>query len=51
MLASHANPENATDVKNIGKKIIEAGNFEWTAEHEGPQQPLLDISNEAVFFP
>lgn len=51
MLASKANPENATDVKNIGETILKEGNSEWTAEHEGPQQPLLDISNEAVFSP
>jgi subtilisin family serine protease len=51
MLAGVSNPETKADVEAIGKTILEKGNKNWTAEHEGAQQPLLDISNEAVFHP
>jgi subtilisin family serine protease len=51
MLAGVSNPETKADVEAIGKTILEKGNKNWTAEHEGAQQPLLDISNETVFHP
>ncbi len=49
ILAATANPENRPDVEEIGETIEETGNLEWGAEHEGPQQPLLDVSDEEVF--
>jgi subtilisin len=49
ILAASANPENLADVEKIQETIEEEGNFEWNAEYEGPQQPLLDVKNEAVF--
>jgi len=49
ILASEKNPKNMTDVEAIRATIEEQGNTVWTAEHEGEQQPLLDVSNESVF--
>jgi subtilisin family serine protease len=49
ILAATENPENREDVEEIRETLEETGNFEWTAEHEGPQQPLLDLSDEKIF--
>jgi len=49
ILAAASNPENREDVEEIQETLEETGNYEWAAEHEGPQQPLLDLSNEKVF--
>jgi subtilisin family serine protease len=49
ILAAQSNPNSKADVEKIRNTILEQGNKEWTAEHEGEQQPLLDVSNESVF--
>jgi len=49
ILAAQSNPNNKADVEKIRETILEEGNKNWTAEYEGEQQPLLDVSNEAVF--
>jgi subtilisin len=49
ILAALSNPNNKADVEKIRETILAQGNKNWTAEHEGEQQPLLDVSNETVF--
>lgn len=49
ILAAKENPENLADVEKIEETIEEAGNYEWKAEYEGAQQPLLDVKNEKIF--
>jgi subtilase family protein/peptidase inhibitor I9 len=45
ILAVSVDPENKADVEAIRTQIEEEGNFDWNAEKEGPQQPLLDVTN------
>ena len=49
ILAALSNPNSKADVESIRSTILNQGNLGWTAEHEGEQQPLLDVSNESVF--
>lgn len=52
ILASRNNPNNKTDVYNIRNTLINNGNFNWTDDSgDGVQEPLLDVSNTAVFNP
>jgi subtilisin len=52
LLASRNNPGNATDVHNLYKDVIDAGNFNWTDDSgDGTKEPLLDVSNTTLFNP
>ena len=52
LLASANNPENATDVYNLYNQVKAAGNYNWTDDSgDGIQEPLLDVSNTAIFNP
>jgi subtilisin family serine protease len=44
IIAESSNPANKADVVAVRERIEEVGNLNWTAEHEGPQQPLLDVT-------
>jgi subtilisin family serine protease/sugar lactone lactonase YvrE len=51
LLASTSNPSSKEDVEAIRDEIVEAGNFEWTdTSGDGVQEPLLDVSDELLFF-
>jgi subtilisin family serine protease len=45
ILAAVHNPANKADVEAIRTQLEEEGNLGWTAEKEGPMQPLLDVTN------
>ena len=52
LLASVNNPNNATDVYNLYNQVKAAGNYNWTDDSgDGIQEPLLDVSNTAIFNP
>jgi subtilisin family serine protease len=52
LLASASNPNNATDVYNLYNQIKSSGNYNWTDDSgDGIQEPLLDVSNTAIFNP
>ena len=52
LLASANNPTNATDVYNLYNQVKSAGNYNWTDDSgDGIQEPLLDVSNTAIFNP
>ncbi len=52
LLASVNNPNNATDVYNLYNQVKAAGNYDWTDDSgDGIQEPLLDVSNTAIFNP
>lgn len=52
LLASSNNPNNATDVYNLYDQLKNAGNYNWTDDSgDGIQEPLLDVSNTALFAP
>ena len=52
LLASTNNPANATDVYNLYNQVKAAGNYNWTDDSgDGIQEPLLDVSNTAIFNP
>jgi subtilisin family serine protease len=52
LLASINNPANATDVYNLYNQIKQTGNFNWTDDSgDGIQEPVLDVSNTAIFNP
>ena len=52
LLASANNPANATDVYNLYNQVKAAGNYNWTDDSgDGIQEPLLDVSNTAIFNP
>ena len=52
LLASINNPNNATDVYNLYNQVKSAGNYNWTDDSgDGIQEPLLDVSNTAIFNP
>jgi subtilisin family serine protease len=52
LLASVSNPANATDVYNLYNQVKAAGNYHWTDDSgDGIQEPLLDVSNTALFNP
>jgi subtilisin len=52
LLASANNPANATDVYNLYNTVKNAGNYNWTDDSgDGIQEPLLDVSNTAIFDP
>ncbi len=52
MLASRNNPANATDVFNLYNTVKTYGNFNWTDDSgDGIKEPLLDVSNAAIFNP
>jgi predicted phage tail protein len=52
LLASANNPANATDVYNLYNQVKAAGNYNWTDDSgDGTQEPLLDVSNTAIFNP
>lgn len=51
ILASRNNPESAKDVQQIADTLVEEGNFDWEdTSGDGVQEPLLDVSNEEVFY-
>jgi predicted phage tail protein len=46
------NPGNATDVYSLYTAVKNAGNYNWTDDSgDGIQEPLLDVSNTAIFNP
>lgn len=52
LLASRNNPNNSTDVYNLYNQVKSTGNYNWTDDSgDGIQEPLLDVSNIAVFNP
>ncbi len=52
LLASSNNPSNAADVSDLYTAVIDAGNSNWTDDSlDGIQEPLLDVSNTALFVP
>jgi hypothetical protein len=52
LLASISNPNNATDVYNLYNQVKTAGNYNWTDDSgDGIKEPLLDVSNTAIFNP
>jgi subtilisin len=52
LLASANNPDNSTDVYNLYNLVKNAGNYNWTDDSgDGIQEPLLDVSNAAIFNP
>jgi subtilisin family serine protease len=52
LLASKNKPLNATDVYNLYSKVKSTGNLNWTDDSgDGIQEPLLDVSNTAIFAP
>ena len=52
LLASVNNPANATDVFALYATVKNNGNYDWTDDSgDGIQEPLLDVSNTAIFNP
>ncbi len=52
LLASANNPGSATDVYNLYNQVKNAGNFDWIDDSgDGIQEPLLDVSDAAIFSP
>ena len=52
LLASRPNPNSSGDVGGIRSALIGAGNVNWTDDSgDGSKEPLLDVSNTAVFNP
>jgi subtilisin family serine protease len=52
ILASRSNPNNRTDVLSIRATLVSEGNFNWTDDSgDGIKEPLLDLSDSAVFNP
>jgi subtilisin family serine protease len=52
ILASRSNPNSKADVEAIRQTIVEEGNSNWTdTSGDGVKEPLLDVSDEAVFNP
>jgi predicted phage tail protein len=52
LLASANNPNSAADVYNLYNQVKSAGNYNWTDDSgDGIQEPLLDVSNTAIFNP
>jgi subtilisin family serine protease len=52
LLASRNKPGNATDVYNLYNQVKNAGNLNWTDDSgDGIKEPLLDVSNTAIFAP
>ncbi len=52
LLASHNNPNNATDVYSLYNQVKSAGNFDWIDDSgDGIKEPLLDVSNTTIFNP
>lgn len=52
LLASRNNPNNATAVNNLYNQVKSAGNLNWTDDSgDGVKEPLLDVSNPAIFNP
>lgn len=52
LLASADNPNSASDVYALYNTIKSAGNYNWTDDSgDGIQEPLLDVSNTAIFDP
>lgn len=52
LLASANNPNSASDVYALYNTIKSAGNYNWTDDSgDGIQEPLLDVSNTAIFDP
>jgi hypothetical protein len=52
LLASRNNPNDATAVYNLYNQVKNAGNDNWEDDSEdGIQEPLLDVSNAAIFDP
>ena len=52
LLASKNNPANATDVYNLYNTVKSTGNYNWTDDSgDGILEPLLDVSNAAIFNP
>jgi len=52
LLASRANPNNATDVGSLYSTLKGAGNLNWTDDSgDGIQERLLDVSSASTFNP
>lgn len=52
LLASANKPTNQNDVYNLYNQVKLAGNYNWIDDSlDGIQEPLLDVSNTAVFNP
>ena len=50
LLARVSNPANAAQVRGLYDQVIASGNFNWTDDSgDGVKEPLLDLSNPAVF--
>jgi subtilisin family serine protease len=51
LLAVHSNPSSREDVEAIREQLTGEGNLEWTdTSGDGVQEPLLDLSDETVFY-
>jgi subtilisin family serine protease len=51
VLAAQSQPESNEDVEVIRETIVEEGNLGWEdTSADGIQEPLLDMSDETVFF-
>ena len=51
IIAEHENPENLEDVVAITETILKAGNSNWKdTSGDGVKEPLLDLSNETIFY-
>ncbi len=51
ILASQSDPESMEDVQAIRNTIVAEGNFNWKdTSGDGIQEPLLDVSDESVFY-
>ncbi len=50
LLAAISNPGSKKDAEAIRETLVKAGNKGWTdTSGDGVQEPLLDVSNEAIF--
>ncbi len=52
LLASVNNPSNATEVYALYNQVKTTGNYNWSDDSgDGIQEPLLDVSNTAIYNP
>jgi subtilisin family serine protease len=51
VIATSGKPTNKSGVQAVANALISTGNFGWTDERDGVEEPLLDVSNTTVFNP
>lgn len=51
VIATSGKPTNKSGVQAVANALISNGNFNWTDERDGVEEPLLDVSNTTVFNP